>query len=195
MDHRVEGPAGSRDPAQRFSRLTNMSVEDAAVIVYSEALRLNRGDRAAAEVISQETWVRIIDRVQSGAQSDTITYPNAWLRRVVHRVHIDEGRKSNSAKARPAIPLKPLSAVPNGAAPADPGRGPDELTAATDLGRRLRRAITELPLEQRQVVELVLHGHSFAELAELLGIPLGTAKTRFRAAATNLRAVPGLAVE
>ena len=44
----------------------------------------------------------------------------------------------------------------------------------------LLAATRRLPLPQREVIILVLEGFSYAEIAEMLGEPLGTIKTRMR---------------
>jgi RNA polymerase sigma factor (sigma-70 family) len=61
---------------------------------------------------------------------------------------------------------------------------------------RLRRAILELPEEQRRVLLLAaFQGRTSREISEREGIPLGTAKTRLRAAMLRLRAALGVTNE
>ena len=67
------------------------------------------------------------------------------------------------------------------AAPADQGFPPDER-------ERVRGAIAELPPEQRRALFLAAYlGRTAQEIGELEGVPLGTAKTRIRAAMLKLR--------
>jgi RNA polymerase sigma-70 factor (ECF subfamily) len=57
-----------------------------------------------------------------------------------------------------------------------------------DLTERARRAMASLPPEQRAALELAyLGGKTSAEISDLEGIPVGTAKTRIRAALLRLR--------
>ena len=64
--------------------------------------------------------------------------------------------------------------------PEDPALSPDR--------EAIRRAITALPLEQRQVLMLgYFEGLSSSEIAERLGTPIGTVKSRVAAAMTRLR--------
>jgi RNA polymerase sigma-70 factor (ECF subfamily) len=66
--------------------------------------------------------------------------------------------------------------------------GPGDLATASDELRRVSEAMTLLPAEQRRAVLLAsLHGRTAKEIAELEGIPLGTAKTRIRSALLRLR--------
>jgi RNA polymerase sigma-70 factor (ECF subfamily) len=68
---------------------------------------------------------------------------------------------------------------------ADPG--PDEQTEQTWVAWRVHRALEELPEREREVIALAYwSGLSQSEVAEFLGIPLGTVKTRTRAALQKL---------
>jgi RNA polymerase sigma-70 factor, ECF subfamily len=70
----------------------------------------------------------------------------------------------------------------------DPDPGPDERAVVGDLAGRARHAMTRLSSEQRSALELAYFGgRTTAEVAALEGIPLGTAKTRIRAALLRLR--------
>lgn len=75
-----------------------------------------------------------------------------------------------------------------------PGKDPDEHAArdagleGRDLARRLQAVLDELPLAQREV--LILHdldGHSDQAVADLLGVPKGTVKSRLRLGRRKLR--------
>ena len=67
--------------------------------------------------------------------------------------------------------------------------GPEAISAAAERQRCIQRALTTLSAELRQVVELsYFAGFSHSEIAQRLGQPLGTVKTRIRSALTHLRA-------
>jgi RNA polymerase sigma-70 factor (ECF subfamily) len=71
---------------------------------------------------------------------------------------------------------------------ADEAPGPDEQAVTHDLTERAQRAMAALPPEQRAALELAyLGGKTSAEISDLEGIPVGTAKTRIRAALLRLR--------
>ena len=57
-----------------------------------------------------------------------------------------------------------------------------------DERQKVRQALTSLPPEQRRVIEMAYYGgYTQQEIAELLGQPLGTVKTRIRLAMQKLR--------
>jgi RNA polymerase sigma-70 factor (ECF subfamily) len=69
-----------------------------------------------------------------------------------------------------------------------PEPGPEERAETRDLSDRARRAMSGLSAGQRAALELAYFGgKTSAEVAELEGIPVGTAKTRIRTALIKLR--------
>jgi RNA polymerase sigma-70 factor (ECF subfamily) len=76
--------------------------------------------------------------------------------------------------------------APTREASEDPG--PDQLAETADMSERARHAMASLTDGQRAALELAYFaGKTSAEVAELEGIPLGTAKTRIRTALLKLR--------
>jgi RNA polymerase sigma-70 factor (ECF subfamily) len=69
-----------------------------------------------------------------------------------------------------------------------PEPGPEDRAETRDLADRARRAMDSLSPGQRAALELAYFGgKTSAEVAELEGIPVGTAKTRIRTALIRLR--------
>ncbi|MDX6218948.1 MAG: hypothetical protein QOJ48_629 [Frankiales bacterium] len=117
------------------------------------------GSAEEAEDVCQEAWSRLVPRWDRVRRYDD---PEAWVRSVAVRLLISRARRR--AVARKFLPvLADRSVVP----------GP----AGTSVD--LAAALAVLPLEQRAVV--VLH-HALdlpvEEVARLLGVPLGTVKSR-----------------
>jgi RNA polymerase sigma-70 factor (ECF subfamily) len=59
----------------------------------------------------------------------------------------------------------------------------DETALSTLTSERVREVVASLPAAQREALELAyFRGHTYRQVAELLGIPEGTAKSRLRLA-------------
>jgi RNA polymerase sigma-70 factor (ECF subfamily) len=72
--------------------------------------------------------------------------------------------------------------------PIDPGLGPEQHLNLEQLRGRLRAALAELSLEHRVVIELCyFHGMALTEIAEIVGCPPETVKTRMFYARRRLR--------
>jgi RNA polymerase sigma-70 factor (ECF subfamily) len=116
------------------------------------------GDRAEAEDVVQEAFVRA---VAAGRRFTTTTNPEAWLRTTAVNLHRSRWRKlRNFALVKERV-----------AAPQD----------VTGLDARLDviEALRSLPVEQREVVALHhLADLPVADIADELGLPVGTVKSR-----------------
>ena len=89
--------------------------------------------------------------------------------------------ESRSAARRPAIPADELR---RGIGPAQP----DGELERSELRREIGEALAALPEGHRDVVSLATAGGlKYREIAELLGIPMGTVKSRMAAAEEKLR--------
>lgn len=66
---------------------------------------------------------------------------------------------------------------------------PDDLVLASENAEALTSAIGELaPLHREALILTFVHGLSYQEIAEVLGVPMGTVKSRLFAAKRALRA-------
>ena len=98
------------------------------------------GDRAAAEDVAQETFVRLIGKIEGWQPGGPAL--RTWLFRVARNLCIDHRR---------AARMVPLEALPD-----RPGDAPD-LERSVDLRRSVRRALDSLPERQRTALVLVTY--------------------------------------
>lgn len=134
------------------------------------ALRLCGGDRASAEDIVQETWLRAVDRAAQFAEGRSLTH---WLAGFVvncWREHERVGARERLSTPE-EIEARSVDPVP--------------IWSESPI---LERAVAALSDGYRAVI--VLHdveGFSHAEIAELLGIHEGTSKSQLARARQQLR--------
>jgi RNA polymerase sigma-70 factor, ECF subfamily len=135
------------------------------------ALRWLR-DRLRAEDATQETFAAVW---RSAATYRPDRGPGApWLYAVARNAIV------NQARAR----IVPVAEIPE--SPSD-RPGPAEEAESDWVKLRVRRAVAELPDQQRVLIELAYwSGLSQSEIAGRLDLPLGTVKTRTRAALARL---------
>jgi RNA polymerase sigma-70 factor (ECF subfamily) len=106
----------------------------------------------------------------------------AWLLNLARSRAIDLQRTRASAAARQA-PLEPVEALLK-----DLGPGPDDSLAIRQRETRVRRALEMLPRLHRQaIMAAFFDGMTHTEIAQTLGAPLGTVKTRIRSGLLTLR--------
>ncbi len=145
--------------------------------VFGLAMTLCR-DRSLAEDVAQRTFERAWRHAASfdGERASART----WLLTITRRLAIDELRRRRPSPVAPddlTALLAPSTADTEGAGLAGVERA------------RVTAALAELPDEQRRaVVMAALGGLSAREVAEVEGVPLGTAKTRVRLGLRKLRA-------
>lgn len=146
-------------------------------VAYSLVLHVVR-DAAIAEDVVQETFLRVWDRAWSfDAERGALV---AWLLSVARSRAIDYLR-SASGRERNAV------AWEDGDHPSLYIYTEREILAS-DMARAVRAALLRLAPQQREVIELAYFaGLTQTEMAERLGQPLGTVKTRMRTALKNLR--------
>jgi RNA polymerase sigma-70 factor (ECF subfamily) len=146
------------------------------------AVRVLR-DPAQAEEVTQESYLecwRHAARFDS-AKGSAIS----WLLTIVHRKAVDRVRSAESAGRRDAAYGQRERSVPHDETA--------EAAAASIEATRVRAALADLTAKQREAVELAfLGGYTHTEVASMLDLPIGTAKTRIRDGLIRLRDALGV---
>jgi RNA polymerase sigma-70 factor (ECF subfamily) len=135
------------------------------------------GDPAEAEEITQDVFLKVIGRAD---QYDGRAPVASWLFAIATNACRDRLRRS---VRRPSIPLEAVTEV------REPGLPADERLAHRQRRDAVRRALSELSLEQREALVLArYHGMPYAEIAKVLDISEGAVKTRIFRAMETLKA-------
>lgn len=137
------------------------------------------GNRASADELFQETWVRVIgarQRYRPEARFST------WLLSIAHRLLIDQSRRARPLSGTEAAELALAQE------PAPEHESPEATHSAFALARRVQAALAELPAEQREA--FLMRAELDAgpdEIAQATGVGRETAKSRLRYAVERLR--------
>jgi RNA polymerase sigma-70 factor (ECF subfamily) len=136
------------------------------------------GERGSAEDVVQDAFLRVWRQGRTyDARRGTV---RAWLLTIVHHRTIDVIRSTRS-KAGADTVLDDAMPLP----------AREDTSGEVMQGlehERVRQAMATLPPEQRQVVDLAYYGgFTQSEIAQRIGIPLGTVKGRTRLALGKLR--------
>ena len=144
-------------------------------IAYGLALRVLRDERHAEDAVQEaflQVWRSAATFRAERAKAST------WILTLVHRRAVDLVRREERRQA------DPLTDDAAGAAATEDGRG----GMAPFERERVQAALKQLPDVQREALELAYYGgFSQSELAERLGVPLGTIKSRMFAGLARLR--------
>ncbi len=149
-------------------------------LVFSLAMHL-LGDQATAEEVTLDVFTRVWEK--AGMYRADKAKVSTWLASIARYHAIDILRRQGSRPEQNSVALTEVTA--DALLSAD---GPEEATELTLQRQRVRAAITGLPADQQQVLSLAyFSGLTHREIAEKLGEPLGTVKTRIRLAMQKLR--------
>jgi RNA polymerase sigma-70 factor (ECF subfamily) len=135
-------------------------------------------DVAAADDLVQDCLARALGKLHLWQEGTDL---RAWLFTILHNQYVNQVRRSVREGA--AVGLSETEPM---------------LTRAPHQGKRLElrdleRAMAKLPEEQRSVILLVgLEGMRYEEVAEVLGVPVGTIRSRLSRGRESLRRLTGI---
>ena len=150
--------------------------------VFGLALRVVR-DPAQAEEVTQEAFLEIwrtSTRFDQGRGSAL-----AWMMTIVHRKAVDRVRSAEASTRRDTTYHQGATTVEHDTTA--------EAAEASLEARRVRGALRTLTGVQREALELAYFGgYTHTEVAKMLDLPVGTAKTRIRDGLIRLRDAMGV---
>jgi RNA polymerase sigma-70 factor, ECF subfamily len=180
---RGESSDNARDvPCDRFHRVGEapQSETEAAARELFEGLlvecgplafRVARGvlrNTADAEDVAQEALLRAYRRFRHLRERDRF---RAWLVRIAFRLALDRVRTAKRREMRETMWARPERSAPAASA--------EDLAVRSQFEEQLARAMDELPEKLRLVLMLcAMQDHTLEEVASMLGVPIGTVKSR-----------------
>jgi RNA polymerase sigma-70 factor (ECF subfamily) len=136
--------------------------------VYGLAARVI-GDRRAAEDVTQDVFLYVWEHPE--AFEPERGRLRTFLGTIAHRRAVDHVRREEARRRRGERDAALQVSVPD----------VDEMAMALVAAERVRAEVERLPGEQREAIELAYFGgRTYRQVAEELGIPEGTAKSRLR---------------
>ena len=150
--------------------------------LYRYLLRLVH-DPTAADDVFQQTWMRVLENIR---RYDPGRSFDAWLFAIARNVAIDHLRRRQPGSLDELLEDgRPLPAGLSAAAP-----GAFELVLHTERAVLVRQALASQPPLFREILSLRFEEEmKLEEISEVLGIPLGSVKSRLSRALEHLRTV------
>lgn len=146
--------------------------------VYRFALRLTGGDEAGAQDLVQDTYLRAYRSWSSYTRG---TNCRAWLFTICRNLFLRQRERQGRRPESPASSIDADLEATNPRSlfgPVGP-RDPERAFFDSFVDAEVAAAVDRLPEEFREAVVLSdLEGLAYAEIAEVLGVPLGTVKSR-----------------
>lgn len=171
------------NPTQERARFENL-LRPHIELLYRMAYRWTQSQDRAEDLV-QDVLTRLASRV---TEMEAIESLKPWLVRILYNRYVDDYRRQRAS---------PIDESHSGWVPDEENTAPDPVNQAIDpvqpiaqeeLRLSLHKALAYLEAEQRDLVLLHdMEGYSAEEAAEILGIPLGTVKSRLHRARAKLK--------
>jgi RNA polymerase sigma-70 factor (ECF subfamily) len=139
-------------------------------------------DRAAAEDIFQDTFMKAIQALKDGQYNEEGKF-SAWIMRIAHNLCIDYFRvKKKMPMSRANDDYDPFDYIGSGE------KNSEQMNINKQVLSDAKRLLNQLPAEQKEIVMMRLYyDMSFKEISDSLNISINTALGRMRYALINLR--------
>lgn len=167
----------SRSP-DGADEIVERAVREHAALVYRVARAVLR-DHHDAEDAAQEVFLRVL-RLRRGLEG--VRNERTWLARVAFRVALDRRARPRHVSLDDAAASRAVETLPA------PEAAADEVAAGRQVRALVAEKVAALPGDLRHAVKLsTVAGLTSPEIAEVLGIPEGTVRTRLMRARRMLR--------
>lgn len=158
--------------------------------VYALLLRLT-SSRDVAEDFLQETFLRVVRTIGT---YEHVGRFEAWLFRIAANLARDYARQRRRIGPIASLSSPDVDGAPTAAIDPEVPASVGERVESQELSAQLASALAQLPDADREILLLRHYSElSFREIAEILGVPLGTALARAHRALQKLRAQMGVA--
>ena len=162
----------------------NLLVDRYSCQVYNFAYRMTN-NREDAEDVYQDAFIHAFKGIRTFRADSAFS---TWIYRIVRNVYLDEQKRRRS---RPYVSLDENIETQDGSISRDvedSAPRPDEIVQTNERRRVVRAAIANLPERQREILVLYdIQGCKYEEIAFILGINVGTVKSRLNRARKSLR--------
>lgn len=139
-------------------------------------------DEAEAEDLLQEVFLQIWEKIDS--YDETLGNPLAWIVRITRNKSIDRLRSKSYKNRSSETDIDRFFDLSEDSVSSNP----ETISSRNQEQIEIAKAIKSLNQNQKDLIEFAyFRGYTQSELAEHFNIPLGTVKTRMRAAMTALR--------
>ena len=139
-------------------------------------------DEAEAEDLLQEVFLQIWEKIDS--YDETLGNPLAWITRITRNRSIDRIRSKSFKNRSSETDIERFFDLSEDSGSSNP----ENISTSNQEHTEITNALKSLNENQRDLIEFAyFRGYSQSELAEHFNLPLGTVKTRMRAAMMTLR--------
>lgn len=139
------------------------------------------GRREAVEDLAQEVFIKAFRKIGS-FRFEASFY--TWL----YSIALNTCRNYYRRRGPATVPLEGHEGKEEAGATADERDAPDEVVSRRQRAELVRKALEQLPEEQKEALILCdLEGSSYQEIADITGVPIGTVRSRIFRARANLK--------
>lgn len=186
-------PTLERETIERARRGDPLAFEDLvkshSTYIYNLAFHLTNGNHSEADDLAQMTFIRAFRAIRRFEGRSEL---RTWLHRITVNLWKNMVRSQVRRKYFHHRSLnEPVGEEDRGGVRdlPEPSSDPATQVERSELDRLIRKAIEQLPLDEREVMVLRdLEGFAYEEIAKLTRLPLGTVKSRIARARRLLRA-------